>query len=299
MKSLIMAAPGDATPMEPRWPGTNLPLAQPLPAGSTVATTVETRTEGLDLEAAGEYFAVAGKAMQQAQQLGIDVPEGIDFARAFSYVTAGAGIGAIGGPIGIGIGAAVGLITYAISWLQGNNGSTTYPNSLVANWAGAFAETAFVNWAVQNQVNGWASIEAIAQAQLLFWAEQRGVVIVAYRNASQVFWEQGVQQAKYYNNVLDLAYIGYAGGEAKVAELYKQVGVDYYKTRDARIAAGSVVQTTVAQYKARVTLAPGTADDTRNPDGSNSGTDSGISTGAILLGVGAVAAIALSSRQNN
>lgn len=298
MKSRIMAQ-GNPTPLEPRWPNTNIPTSQPLPAGSTVATTVE-RTTRFDEAKAAEYLQLAGKALQQAETIGIEVPNGIDFTQALAMISAGAGIGAIGGPIGVGIGAAVGLITYAITWLQGNGGNTTYPNQQVAFWAQHHAEQAFVDWAVQNQTNTWSTIEQAAQAQLLYWAERWNCILVAYRDQNQVYWPAGDGQAKFYNGIPDMIQIGWAGGNEKVAELYKQIGVDYYATRDMRIAAQNAGYDITAQYKMNVTVPRGQADDTRNPDGSNTGTDGdGDNTAAIVVGVAALAAVALSSRSNS
>jgi hypothetical protein len=218
---------GDPTMMETRWPDTDIPLSQPLPAGATVETTL-VKTDRWNPDKFQTYLKVANQVVNVLERTGAmkGIPSGLDIGEALSYIATGAGIGATFGGIGAVVGAAVGLVLYAVNYIirSGSGPVGPYANQQVAWWAGQFAEQAFVDWAVQNEVNTWGSTQDICRAQMVWWVETFGVAITAGTGG------------KFYSQKPDDIYIGYCGGEDAAAELYKQLGIDYYATKAARKA---------------------------------------------------------------
>jgi hypothetical protein len=217
----------DPTPMETRWPDTDIPLSQPLPAGATVATTVK-QVERWDADQFQNYLKVANQAVNVLERTGLmtGIPGGIDIGEALSFIATGASIGAAGGPVGAAIGAAVGLVLYAVKYItaSGSGPVGPYANPQVAWFAEGFIEQEFVDWSISNETNTWGSIKDIARAQMLWWVEKYGVALTAGTGG------------KWYNQIPDDIYIGYAGGPTAAADLYKQVGINYDATKQARLS---------------------------------------------------------------
>lgn len=288
MKSRIMAGPNDPQYMEPRWPGTNLPISQPLPAGSTVATELE-QTVRWDPQKALEFLGTAAEAQKQAAQIGIELPGGIDFGRLAAAMSAGAAAGALAGGVGAIVGAAVGLV-YAVWTMFANSGqSTTYANAEVHNWATRYAPQAFIDDALAAGTNTWTTIPQIARAVLLWWLERDNVVLMDYTSS-------------WYNGEPDGAYINSAGGNAAVADMYKQVGVDYWATRNARQDQGRNEDWDVTiMFRNKVNLPANAPDKPPVRDGGGNPritTDQG-SGGPIAVGLGIAALVALLSSSNS
>jgi len=277
MKSQILTGPDDPVYIEPRWPGTDIPQGQPLPAGSNVSTGV-TDTGRWDSTQALQYLETAAEAQKQAENIGVELPGGIDFGRLLAYVSTGAGVGGA-------VGAAIAFALYAFEWLSDRSpaADATYPNAPqhVRMFATTFAEQAYIDWAVANGTNNWGSEADMVKGQLLYWLERWGVVLVA-------------SGSRFYNNIPDSLFIGYAGGEQVVADLYKQAMVDYNATKAQRIADGTINTSagydTTFMYKADVNVRGGGADG-EGGDGS--------SAGAVVAGLAVVGAIAYISTRNN
>ncbi len=280
--------PGDPTPMEPRWPGTNLPAAQPLPPGATVDTTVEL-AERWDPESAMRTIGTIAEAEKQLGAAGIIKPTGVNFQELAASVMAGAGVGTLFGPgIGTAVGAVVGLLTYAYTWISSRPGAAdlTYPNAPqhVRMWATIFAEQEYIDWSVANGKNTWGTEKEMAQGQLLYWLERWKIVITAGGTSA------------FYSGKPDALYIGYAGGENEVAALYKPMMIDYYATKQARIDMG--VQNgrpydVTMMYKANVVL-PSNVD--ADGDGVPDETGGGSAGVALALAAGAALMLANSNR---
>lgn len=278
--------PGDPTPMEPRWPGTNLPAAQPLPPGATVDTTVELG-ERWDPESAMRTIGTIAEAEKQLGAAGIIKPSGVNFQELAASVMAGAGVGTLFGPgIGTAVGAIVGLFAYGFKWINNRPGAAdvTYPNApdSVRMWATNFAQQAYIQASVAAGRNTWGTIQEMAQGQLLWWLETYGVVITS-GGAS-----------KFYNGIPDQLFIGYAGGDAEVAALYKPMMVDYNATKAARLEMGvnnTSPWNVTMMYKSTVIL-PGQVDN----DGDGQPDETGGGSAGVVLALAAGAALMMANR---
>lgn len=287
MKSIVMMGPNDPVPMQPRWPGTNLPAAQPLPPGATVDTLVENTTRWSPAQAI-ETIGMIAEAEKQLGAAGIVKPSGINFEQLAGSISAGAGVGTLFGPgIGTAIGAIVGLLTYAWTWVSSRPGAAdlTYPNApqSVRMWATMWAEQEYIDWSVANGRNTWGTEKEMAQGQLLFWLERWKVVITTGGTS------------RFYSGKFDAMYVAFAGGDAEVAALYKPMMVDYYATKEARIAAG--VQNDrpydiTMMYKSTLLL-PGQVDTDGDGVADNTG------GGSALVAIGLAAGAALLLAKNN
>lgn len=286
MTSKLMTGPmgEDPTPMQPRWPGTNLPAAEPLPAGATVDTLIELE-ERWTPDAALDTIGTIAKAEQFLSSANIIKPTGFDFQGTATRIAQFAAIGtAIGPGLGTIIGAAAGLVYSVVSWFVSRPPDPPTPiqeqfaNSPepVQHWVVAYAQQDFVDWAEQNGYNELGTIADVAKLQLVYWLNRYGWIIC---------WSQ----ARFYNNIPDAVMIDSAGGEDAVAELYRQNMADYWATKSARDAAGllNVNQgyTINAVMKARVNL-PG-QDNVETPGGS---------TAVALIGLAAVAALLVANK---
>lgn len=295
MKSMIMGtSPETLEVLGPRWPNTDIPTSQPLPAGSTVDTILVTNNRWNENDAT-QFLAQAGTVLNQAEQLGVELPGGVNYREALSSITAGAAIGTAIPGVGTIAGAAAGLIVYAVKFIQeSGSGNGPYPNTQTAMWAQNFAEQAFVDWAVQNQTNTWNSIPDMARAQLLFWLERWGCVLVLYPETGP---GAALRGASFYNGIPDIIYMGYAGGESMVRDLYKQAGVDYDATKQARIDANNAGYDITLQYRLKVNTGERTPGRT---DQDPPRTDESSGSGALVVGGLVIAAVAaLSSQSNN
>ena len=274
MKSRILTGPNDPTPMAPRWPGTNLPAAQPLPPGTTVATTATDVGNRWDTAKAIEYLSTVGKAYDQVQQqagaIGVQVPQNLNIPAVVASITAGAGIGALFGGVGAPIGAVVGLLIGIYQMFAGQRTQSPYGNASVEAWATAYAPTAFVNWAIENNKAGWTTIPQIAMQILQWHLETAGLVFT------------GADRMTYYPGVPNHIFVGSAGNDGPVSDMYAQAGIDYFATKTARAAAAPAVSEVVIQWKAKINL-PG-----QDNNGSGDGEGNGSGT-AIALGIGVVA----------
>ena len=116
MRSEIMASEPRETLeyLSPRWPGTDIPRQDPLPAGTIVSTGQET-TNAWDPQKAVEFLGSAALAQRQAASVGLELPFGINFQAMAASIAAGAGVGALAGGVGAIVGAVVGLLMYAAS----------------------------------------------------------------------------------------------------------------------------------------------------------------------------------------
>lgn len=275
----------DPTPMQPRWPGTNLPASEPLPAGATVDTLIELK-ERWTPDAAIDTIGTIAKAEQFLASTNIIKPTGFDFQGTATRIAQFAAIGtAIGPGLGTVIGAAAGLVFSVVSWFTGrNDGPPTPIQEQFANapepvqyWIVSYAQQDFVDWAEQNGYNELQTIAEVAKLQLVYWLNRYGWVIC---------WSQ----ARFYNNIPDAIMIDSAGGEDAVAELYRQNMADYWATKSARDEAGLLNTnqgyTINAVLKARVTL-PG-----EEPVNDNAG-----SSGLAVAGVVALAALIMTNKQ--
>lgn len=273
--------------MSPVWPGTNIPSAQPLPAGASIDTVLEIVPRWTP-EAAIDTIATIAAAEQQLSSANIIKPTGVDFQAAASMIGAGAGIGTMIFPgIGTAIGAAVGLIAYAVDFLVNSGGNTNYPNApqAVIWWINSFAETAFVQNALDTGQNTWSTEKQVAQAQLLYWLERWGCVLV---NSGQ----------KFYSGIPDSLYIGYAGGEDEVAEMYKNVMVDYWATKQARMDAG-VLDTGLSYDVTVIITAKVMLQDTDEGDDEGEGDDESNTGALLLLGTVAAGAYLIAAHNNS
>jgi len=295
MKSMIMGtSPETLEVLGPRWPNTDIPTSQPLPAGATVDTILVTNDRWNENDAT-QFLAQAGTILQQAQTLGIDLPGGINYQEALASISSAAAIGTAIPGVGTIAGAAAGLIIYAVKFIRDSGGGNgPYPNAQTAMWAQNFAEQSFVDWAAENETNTWNTIQDMAKAQLLYWLERWGCVIVYYPPTGP---GANLRGAKFYNNIPDLIYIGYAGGDAAVRDLYKQAGVDYDATREARIAANNGGYDINVQYKMKVNVperTPGRTDQEPPRTEDKDNTTALVVGGLVVAGV-----VALSSQSNN
>ena len=278
MKSEILTGPNDPVRIEPRWPGTDIPQGQPLPAGSNVSTGV-TDTGRWDATQALQFLETAAEAQKQAKNVGVELPADIDFDALVAYVGTGAAVGGI-------VGASIGFALYAFQWLSDRSpaADATYPNAPqhVRMFATTFAEQAYIEWAVANGTNNWGSEADMVKGQLLYWLERWGVVLVA-------------SGSRFYNNIPDSLFIGYAGGEQVVSDLYKQAMVDYNATKAQRIADGTINTSagydTTFMFKADVNVRSESGGDGPSPGPSSSG--------AIVAGAAIIGTIAYISTRNN
>jgi hypothetical protein len=271
--------------LDVRWPNTNTPVGQPLPAGSTVSTQLIENEDGWDPNQAVNFLVQADAAASQLSRIGVQLPNGIDFGRAAASIASGAALGSVVPGVGTVAGAAIGLGLYVVEFIQASGaGLGPYPDQQTAWWAQAFAEQAFVDWAVEHETNTWGSIQDMARAQLLFWLERWKCVLVAYPETGP---GANLRGASFYNSVPDLLYLGYAGGEAAVRDLYKQAGVDYDATRQARIEANTTDYKLVAQYRIKLDV-PGGVVPGRTPQepprGGGADTKSSLGVGALAAG---------------
>lgn len=289
MKSLVMMGQMGEQPsrLDPRWPGTNIPAAQPLPAGATVDTLVVEKPRW-DPAQAIETIATISKAEKQLSTVGVIKPTGINFQTLAAYIGTGAGVGtAIAPGIGTLVGAVVGLSAYIIQWAANRPWSTnkTYPNAPahVRMWAAAFLDQEYLDFAVANNANSWGTEKEMAMGQLIFWLERWGVVIT-------------LGAGKFYSGKPDALYIGYAGGESAVAEMYAQMMVDYHGTKQARITMGldgtAAAYNVTMVYKATVKLPHATV--TPGYEGGDTQTSAG-SSGLVVLGLAAGTALLLAN----
>lgn len=280
----MMGAMGeDPTPMAPRWPGTDLPAAEPLPPGATVDTQVEL-AERWTPDGALQTIGTIAKAEQFLSANNIIKPTGINFQSLATNVATFAGIGTFFGPgLGTAIGAAAGLVYSVVSWLIGGGGASDPPPPLeafnespeeVQYWLIANGQIDFVNWAVENGYNGLPTIRDVAQLQLIYWLNRYGYLLC---------WSN----ARHYNNIRDAVHIDAAGGEQAVADMYRHNMADYWETKAARDAAGVLNVNSGysinAILKARVTL----------PDQDQQST--GGSSALVVVGVAAAAALMMAN----
>lgn len=229
-----MMGPGDPTPMEPRWPGTNIPAGQPLPPGATV-DTVATTVPAWSAEDAANTIGTIAKAAEFLEDANIIKPTGFDFGMAASNIATFAAIGtAIGPGLGTAIGAAAGLVYSVVSWMLTGGGQQDDPPPLeamanspeeVQHWLIANGQIDFVDWAVANGYDNIPSIRDAAQLQLLYWLNRYGWILC---------WSN----ARFYNGIRDAVHIDAAGGEDAVAAMYKRAMADYWGTKQARDDAG-------------------------------------------------------------
>lgn len=287
MTSKLMTGPmsEDPTPMAPRWPGTNLPATEPLPPGATVDTLIELK-ERWTPEGALQTIGTIAKAEQFLSSANIIKPTGFDFQGAATKIATFAGIGtAIGPGIGTIIGAAAGLVYSVVSWIAGGGTSSHVPTLLedfgespieVQAWLIGYGQIAFVQWANANGYNGLPTVKEVCQLQLIYWLNEYGVIIVR-------------SDAQFYNGIRDRSFVDYAGGEAEVADLYRQQMADYWATKDARQAAGLLDSNQGHSFnavmKARVNLP--SQDNVETPGGS---------TAVALIGLAAVGALLVANK---
>jgi hypothetical protein len=282
--------------LDVRWPNTNTPVGQPLPPGSNVSTVLTESEDGWDPNQAVNFLVQADAAAGQLERIGVNLPAGIDFGRAAASISTGAALGSVVPGVGTVAGAIAGLGLYVVEFIQASgSGNGPYPSGPVAMWAQNFAEQAFVDWAVQNEANTWGSIEDMARAQLLFWLERWKCVLVLYPPTGPGAQLRG---ASFYNGIPDLIYIGYCGGDAAVRDLYKQAGVDYEATRQARIEANTTDYKLVVQYQLKVAV-PNAAAPGRGPQEPprGGGADEKGSIGVGTLAAGAVVLYLLSQNR--
>ena len=272
----------DPTPMQPRWPGTNLPAGQPLPAGATVDTQIAL-TERWTPDAALQTIGTIAKAEQFLTSANIIKPSGINFGELASNVAQFAGVGTMIGPgLGTIIGAAAGLLVTVAGWIFGRNDQPAPPilaelaNSPdpVQQWAVSYAQIDFVNWLVQQGITNIPTVPDIAKLQLTYWLDRYGWVIC---------WSN----ARFYSGIRDAVYIDSVGGENAAAAMYAQLMADYWATKEARDAAGllnvNAGYTINAVYKARVNL----------PGQDQQDNETGGSSALVVVGVAAAAALML------
>lgn len=287
MTSKLMTGPmgEDPTPMQPRWPGTNLPAAEPLPAGATVDTLIELE-ERWTPDAALDTIGTIAKAEQFLSSANIIKPTGFDFQGAAARIGQFAAIGtAIGPGLGTIIGAAAGLVFSVVSWISGGGSGHHEPTLLedfgdspleVQAWLIAYGQIAFVQWANANGYNGLPTVREVCQLQLTYWLNEYGVIITK-------------SNAQFYNGIRDYSFVDYAGGESEVADLYRQNMADYWATKDARQAAGLLDSnqghSINAVMKARVNL-----------PGQDNVETSGGSTAVALIGLAAVGALLVANK---
>jgi len=281
--------------LDVRWPGTNAPVGQPLPPGSNVSTVLTESEDGWDPNQAVNFLVQADAAAGQLERIGVNLPAGIDFGRAAASIATGAAMGSVVPGVGTVAGAIAGLGLYVVAFIQASgSGLGPYPNQQTAAWAQAFAEQAFIDWAVENETNTWGSIPDMARAQLLFWLERWKCVLVAYPETGP---GANLRGASFYNGVPDLLYLGYCGGDAVVRDLYKQAGVDYEATRQARIEANTTDYKLVVQYQLKVAV-PNAAVPGRGPQTPfRIGPDDIVSPGWGTLAAGAVVLYLLSQNR--
>lgn len=279
----LSAGPYDPAAVEPRWPGTNVPASQPLPPGTTIDTVLQT-TDRYQVGEALEYVATIGTALKQADEAGIDINAitGIDFQAMLSWVAAGSAIGAGFGGVGAPIGAIVALGIFLFTNVVGSNSSAnaTMPNAPqhVRTLGQQYAPQSFIDYSVSRNLNTWATPNDLFRAILTYWLTQHRAVITLDT------------PERYYSGVNDNIYINGAGGEAVVAEMYKQAMVDYWATKEARERPGVDRYRTVMMYKARINVPAGWQD--ADGDGiADAGTGTGkVVVGALLLAAAAYAA---------
>ena len=280
----MMGAPmgEDPTPMQPRWPGTNLPAAEPLPPGATVDTQVEL-VERWTPDGALQTIGTVATAEQFLSSANIIKPSGINFGQLAQNVATYAGIGTFFGPgLGTAIGAAAGLLVTVAAWIFGRNDQPAPPilaelagsPDPVQQWAVSYAQIDFVNWLVSQGLTEIPSVADIAKLQLTYWLDRYGYVIC---------WSN----ARFYSGIRDAVYIDSVGGEDAAAAMYRQLMADYWETKAARDAAGVLNvnsgYTINAVYKARVTLP--------NQDVQHTGGSSAL----VVVGLAAAAALMMAN----
>lgn len=280
MKAQIMAAPGDPTPMEPRWPGTSLPLSQPLPPGSTVDTIATTvNSNRWNTEKALTYLQTVGKAWtdieQTAAQVGVTIPQSLNVPAVLGSIAAGLTLTGVSAPVG----AILGLLAGLWSLFSGPRTPSHYGNAQVHAWATAYMPQACLDWAIANGRAGWTTTQQAARDVVLYWLEVENFVITP------------VDVQRLYSNIPNVIYLAEAGSQY-VIDLYTNAGIDLEATMNARTANGGLLEP-IIQYEAKVNLPPGYED---AQTGGDSGSGTAVAIGAALVGIGTVAY--LSSRSN-
>ena len=239
----------------------NYPLSQDLPPGTNATSENALSTNGFDAQSAVQWFNTSAKLLDQFERsanIQFTTPSGFDIPACVALIGTAAGIGFMaGGPVGALIGAIAGLVLYVVSFFVRNSVNPNFANATVRDWAYANAEEAFINSAIAEQNNGWTTVDQIAKHQLAWWLETYKAVLVN-------------NGGRFYSNKPDTLYIIAAGGEAAVAELYKQATVDYYATKAVRAENNTTAYNMVVQYRYNYQMPNGEQlDDTQSTTTTN------------------------------
>lgn len=233
-----------------RFPGTDIPVGQPLPAGASIDQVIDIEPNGFN---AGKFVAWADAFAQAAQrpELKAVVPQGVNFVDLASRMASGASAGSLVPPPGVG--ALIGAVVMAFVWIAQNwrnlfGGGTPphYATPQVHDWATKYLPQAVLDWARDADPNmQFGSISQMAQMTLIYWLETYGAVIV-----------KG-QQTSFYSGKPDDVYINALGQDPQ--KFYQGLGVNYQATKALRTTTGNKDQRHLAQYSVKV-QAPGSTD---------------------------------------